>query len=148
MQTAILSAAPRHLEALLRRVLGSDRAPSPLLVEPLIGLAMSQVQPSALISALRAMGGHFLWFLAVFGPLLLFRALYYGELLPNSVIAKSGYHDRLLATPGCFDSDRTFKEDQNGGHRDAFQLLLFPPFQVGPDDLELLRRGHKILITG
>lgn len=42
---------------------------------------------------------HILWFAALFGPFLLFRILYFGELLPNSVVAKDGYFTRIKALP-------------------------------------------------
>jgi arabinofuranosyltransferase len=49
------------------------------------------VEERSLVRASRRAGGHALRFLAVFGPLLIFRVAYYGDLLPNSVIAKGGF---------------------------------------------------------
>jgi hypothetical protein len=49
------------------------------------------VEERSLYRASRRAAGHLVRFLAVFGPVLIFRVAYYGELLPNSVIAKSGF---------------------------------------------------------
>jgi len=50
----------------------------------------------ALGAALRRAACQAAWFLAVFGPLLAFRLLYFGELVPNTVIAKSTFQARVL----------------------------------------------------
>jgi arabinofuranosyltransferase len=39
---------------------------------------------------------HLLWFSIVFAPFLVFRLVYFGEILPNSVIAKSTFQENLL----------------------------------------------------
>lgn len=49
------------------------------------------VTERSLSRASRAAAGWLIRFLAVFGPLLIVRVVYFGELLPNSVIAKSGF---------------------------------------------------------
>ena len=49
------------------------------------------VEERSFVRASRGAAGHLIRFLAVFGPLLVFRVAYYGELLPNSVIAKGGF---------------------------------------------------------
>jgi hypothetical protein len=53
--------------------------------------ACDLAQERSLVQASRSAAGHLLRFLVVFGPVLIFRVAYYGELLPNSVIAKGGF---------------------------------------------------------
>lgn len=51
--------------------------------------------------ALRKSASALAWFAIVFGPLLVFRRLYYGAWIPNSVLAKSGGMDAILAMPAA-----------------------------------------------
>ncbi|MDP6943604.1 MAG: hypothetical protein QF464_05595, partial [Myxococcota bacterium] len=51
------------------------------------------------VATLRRVGFHLGWFAVIFGPFLLFRLAYFGELLPNTVAAKSGFSAHLKAMP-------------------------------------------------
>jgi hypothetical protein len=54
---------------------------------------------AGLRTASRATLGHLAWFGVIFGPLLMFRLAYFGELIPNTVTAKGGYAGELLRKP-------------------------------------------------
>lgn len=52
---------------------------------------------------------HLFWFSVIFGPFLLFRFLYFGELLPNSVIAKNTFQKKLMDAPLTEEFRMVFK---------------------------------------
>jgi arabinofuranosyltransferase len=90
-------------------------------------------------AAVRAAAGQIAAFAAVFGPLVLFRLAYYGEVVPNTVLAKNTFQQRLLAAPlgeavtllGASDGPRIFYD---------FVELAFGPLALVAAAGLLLRR--------